>query len=35
MELTDISKPILWAKKKNEKLQPKSIFIQEGIFSLK
>lgn len=35
MELTDISKPILWAKKKKEKLQPKSIFIQEGIFSLK
>lgn len=31
MELTDISKPILWEKKTCKKLQPKGIFIQEGI----
>lgn len=35
MELTDISKSILWAKKKYENLQPKGIFIQGGIFSFK
>lgn len=35
MELTDMSKHILWTKRKYEKLQPKGIFIQEGIFNLK
>lgn len=31
MESTDISKSILWEKKTYKKLQPKGIFIQEGI----